>query len=171
MPLLIVFLATNKKVQKLAKEKIHERKLMKKHYTSYFWSSALLPFPVIMGNQLVIDAFGKTAALYFLGLLFLLIPVMWKLEKALTEKAKQREAEGDEGYIANYKFIRKHCPQDYWAWSIFLIVVGVLLGQISELDYYFFTFFPLFFIGMVPVDYWIHRMLYEKAKQREAGLK
>jgi len=168
VPLLIVFLATNKKVQKLAKEKTHERKLVKKHYTYFFWFIPLLPFPIIMGNELVMDAFGKTGALYFLSLVFLSIPVFWKLEKALIEKAKKREAEGDEGYIANNKFVRKHCPQDYWAWSSFLIVVAVLLPQISELDYYFFTFFPLFFIGVVPVDYWIHRKLFEKAKQREA---
>jgi len=174
VPLLIVFLATNKKVQKLAKEKIHERKLMEKHYTNYFWSSVLLPFPIIMGNQLVIDAFGKTGALYFLGLVFLLIPVMWKLEKALTEKAKQREAEGDEGYNANYKFIRKHCPQGYWIWSGFLAVVAVvLLGPyISKLGfYYFFTFVPLFLIGIVPLDYWIHLKLYEKAKLLEKKTK
>ena len=171
VPLLIVFLATNKKVKKLATEKTLERKLVQKHYTNYFWFIPLLPFPIIMGNELVMDAFGKTGALYFLSLVFLSIPVFWKLDKALIEKAKQREAKGDEGYIANYKFIRKHCPQDYWAWSSFLIVVGVLLGQVSELDYYFFTFFPLFFIGMVPVDYWIHRKLFEKAKLLEEKTK
>ena len=171
VPLLIVFLATNKKVKKLATEKTLERKLVQKHYTYFFWFIPLLPFPIIMGNELVMDEFGKTGALYFLSLVFLSIPVFWKLDKALIEKAKKREAEGDEGYIANYKFIRKHCPQDYWAWSSFLIVVAVLLSQISELDYYFFTFFPLFFIGMVPVDYWIHRKLYEKAKLLEEKTK
>jgi hypothetical protein len=166
----IVFASKNKKLKNLAIEKTYERKLVKKHYTYYFWFSPLLPFPIIMGNQLVIDAFGKTGALYFLSLLFLLIPVMWKLEKALTEKAKQREAEGDEGYNANYKFIRKHCPQGYWIWSGFLVVVAVLLGPyISKLGfYYFFTFVPLYLIGIVPLDYWIHRKLFEKAKQREA---
>ena len=171
VPLLIVFLATNKKVKKLATEKTLERKLVQKHYTNYFWFAPLLPFPIIMGNELVMDAFGKTGALYFLSLVFLLIPVFWKLDKALIEKAKQREAEGDEGYIANYKFIRKHCPQDYWAWSSFLIVVAVLLPQTSELDYYFFTFFSLFIIGMVPLDYWIHLKLFEKAKLLEEKTK
>ena len=35
-PLLIVFLATNKKVKKLATEKTLERKLVQKHYTNHF---------------------------------------------------------------------------------------------------------------------------------------
>ena len=173
VPLLIVFLATNKKVHKLAKEKIHERKLVKKHYTYYFWFSPLLPFPIIMGNQLVIDAFGKTGALYFLSLIFLLIPVVWKLEKTLIEIAKQREAEGDEGYIENYNFIRKHCPKDYWKWSGFLVIVAALLSlYTSKLGfYYFFTFFPLFLNGIVPLDYWIHLKLFEKAKLLEQKTK
>ena len=172
VPLLIVILATNKKVQKLAKEKTAERKLLTKHYYGYFWYLILLPFPIIAGSELVIGAYGKTGTQYFLGLLVLLFPVIWKLDKALIENAKQKEAKGDEGYKANYKFIKKHYPQSYLIWSGIVGGVGGLLGvYLSDLDfYYLLTFGPLYMLGIIPLDYWIHRKLFEKSKLKEQAL-
>jgi len=173
VPLLIVFLATNKKVQKLAKKKTAERNLLTKHYYSYFWYLILLPFPIIAGGELVIDVYGKTGAQYFLGLLVLLFPVIWKLDKNLIENAKQKDAEGDEGHKANYEFTKKHYPHAYRIWSAIGGGVGGLLGvYLSDLGFYYvFTFGPLFIIGIMPLDYWIHLKLFEKAKLLEEKTK
>ena len=171
--LLIVFASNNKKLKNLAKQNHLDQKLLDKYYPNLFWFSTFLAAPIIGGGNLVADAYGRTGGFVFIGLSLLLIPVINKVRDALVRKAKQKEAEGFEGYKADLKLIRTYYGKTFLAWISLNGLFGYfIVTYFMEISFYhFLTFVPIIFFGFLPLDFWVSRKLLEKAKQREAGLK
>ena len=165
----IVFASKNKKLKNLAKQNHLDQKLLDKYYPNSFWFSTFLAAPIIGGGNLVADAYGRTGSYVFIGLSLLLIPVINKVRGALVRKAKQKEAEGFEGYTADLKLIRTHYGQTFLAWVSFAALFGCLVGTyfIKISFHHFLTFVPIIFFGLIPLDFWVSRKLLEKAKLRE----
>ena len=165
----IVFASKNKKLKNLAKQNHLDQKLLDKYYPNSFWFSTFLAAPIIGGGNLVADAYGRTGSYVFIGLSLLLIPVINKVRGALVRKAKQKEAEGFEGYKADLKLIRTHYGGTFLAWISFTALFGYLVGTyfIKISLYHFLTFVPIIFFGLIPLDFWVSRKLLEKAKLRE----
>ena len=170
--LFIVFASKNKKLKNLAKQNHLDQKLLDKYYPNLFWFSTFLAAPIIGGGNLVADAYGRTGSYVFIGLSLLLISVINKVRGALVRKAKQKEAEGFEGYKADLKLIRTHYGRTFLAWVSFNSLFGYLVGTyfIKISLYHFLTFVPIIFFGLIPLDFWVSRKLLEKYKLKEQAL-
>ena len=172
IPLLIVFFAP--RLKKSYKRQKAERSLTFKHYpgviTIMTLSSSAL---IIFGGLLLTSIYGETGTFVALGLALMLTLALVKTIKTITEKAKQREAEGHD-IESNIKLIKQHYPQAY----------GLLVGLIPSICTFIGTFILLMYdwaIGIVfwsilllvslPYEYWMRNKLFEKAKLQEGGLK
>ena len=172
IPLLIVFFAP--RLKKSYKRQKAERSLTFKQYpgviTMMTLSSSAL---IIFGGLLLTSIYGETGTFVALGLALMLTLALVKTIKTITEKAKQREAEGHD-IESNIKLIKQHYPQAY----------GLLVGLIPSICTFIGTFILLMYdwaIGIVfwsilllvslPYEYWMRNKLFEKAKLQEGGLK
>ena len=104
-----------------------------------------------------------------LGLALLAIPFVVMAQLFLQEQARLREAEGDEGYKAQVKLIKKHNSVDYYAFIFFASFGGSFLGMYLY-DFGIFhaiTFGSLSLLLFTPLDHWVHLQLLKKSKLRE----
>jgi len=167
--LFLVFASKNKNLKNLAKQNHLDQKLLDKYYPNLFWFSTFLAAPIIGGGNLVADAYGRTGGFVFIGLSLLLIPVINKVRDALVRKAKQKEAEGFEGYKADLKLIRTYYGKTFLAWISLNGLFGYfIVTYFMEISFYhFLTFVPIIFFGFLPLDFWVSRKLLEKSKLKE----
>ena len=168
--LFIIFASKNKKLMNQAKENTKKQDLVAKHYPTI---NVALRFgfigPIISGNQLALQAYGKTGGSVVVGLALLAIAFTYKASLFLEKKAKLREAEGDGGFKVRVKLIKKHCPTDYNAYTIIACFGGSFLGvYLSDFGIYqAITFGSLIFILFTPLDHWVHHKFFEKSKLKE----
>ena len=168
--LFIIFASKNKKLMNQAKENTKKQDLVAKHYPTI---NVALRFgfigPIISGNQLALQAYGKTGGSVVVGLALLAIAFTYKASLFLEKKAKLREAEGDGGFKVRVKLIKKHCPTDYNAYTIIACFGGSFLGvYLSDFGIYqAITFGSLSFLLFAPLDHWVHHKFFEKSKLKE----
>ena len=168
--LFIVFASKNKKLMDQAKENTKKQKLVAKHYPTYDFALRYgFIGPIIFGGPLAHSTYGLTGGLVVLGLIFFLIPLLHMASLFLQEQARLREAEGDEGYKAQVKLIKKHNSVDYYAFIFFASFGGSFLGMYLY-DFGIFhaiTFGSLSVLLFTPLDHWVHLQLLKKSKLRE----
>ena len=168
--LFIIFASKNKKLMNQAKENTKKQDLVAKHYPTI---NVALRFgfigPIISGNQLALQAYGKTGGLVVVGLALLAIPFVIMAQLFLQKKARLREAEGDGGFKVRVKLIKNHYPTDYNAYTIIACFGGSFLGvYLSDFGIYqAITFGSLIFILFTPLDHWVHHKFFEKSKLKE----
>ena len=168
--LFIVFASKNKKLMEQAKQNTKKQKLVAKHYPTYDFALRYgFIGPIIFGGPLAHSTYGLTGGLVVLGLILFLIPLLHMASLFLQEQARLREAEGDEGYKAQVKLIKKHNSVDYFAFIFFASFGGSFLGiYLSDFGiFHVITFGSLVLLLFTPVDHWIHLKLLKKSKLRE----
>ena len=168
--LFIIFASKNKKLMNQAKENTKKQKLVAKHYPTYDFALRYgFVVPITFGGPLALQTYGRTGGFVVLGLILFLLPLLHKASLFLQEQARLREAEGDEGYKAQVKLIKKHYSVDYYAF----IFIGSFGGGLLGFYLYDFgilqaiTFGSLVLLLFTPVDHWIHLKLLKKSKLRE----
>ena len=166
----IVFASKNKKLMNQAKENTKKQKLVAKYYPTYDFALRYgFVVPITFGGPLALQTYGRTGGFVVLGLILFLLPLLHKASLFLQEQARLREAEGDEGYKAQVKLIKKHYSVDYYAF----IFIGSFGGGLLGFYLYDFgilqaiTFGSLVLLLFTPVDHWIHLKLLKKSKLRE----
>jgi len=166
----IVFASKNKKLMNQVKINTKKQELVGKHYPTYDLALRYgFIVPIIFGGQLAQQTYGLTGGFVVLGLILFLIPLLHMASLFLQEQARLREAEGDEGYIAKVKLIKKHNSADYYAF----IFVGSFGGSFLGIYLYDFgilqaiTIGSLIFLLFTPLDHWVHLKLLKKSKLRE----
>ena len=168
--LFIVFASKNKKLMDQAKQNTKKQKLVAKHYPYYDFALRYgFIGPIIFGGPLAHSTYGLTGGLVVLGLILFLIPLLHMASLFLQEQARLREAEGDEGFKAKVKLIKKHNSVDYNAFIIVACFGGSFLGIYLH-DFGILqaiTFGSLTFLLFVPLEHWIHLKLLKKSKLRE----
>ena len=167
--LFIVFASKNKKLMDQAKQNTKKQKLVAKHYPTYDFALRYgFIGPIIFGGPLAHSTYGLTGGLVVLGLILFLIPLLHMASLFLQEQARLREAEGDEGFKARVKLIKKHNSVNYFAY-IFIASFGAgILGTLSNFGIFqAITFISLIFLLFVPLDHWVHLKLLKKSKLRE----
>ena len=168
--LFIIFASKNKKLMNQAKENTKKQKLVAKHYPTYDFALRYgFVVPITFGGPLVFQTYGLTGGFVVLGLILFLLPLLHKASLFLQEQARLREAEGDEGYKAQVKLIKKHNSVDYFAFIFFASFGGSLLGMYLY-DFGILkaiTIGSLSFLLFTPVDHWVHLQLLKKSKLRE----
>ena len=168
--LFIIFASKNKKLMNQAKENTKKQKLVAKHYPTYDFALRYgFVVPITFGGPLAFQTYGVTGGFVVLGLILFLLPLLHMASLFLQEQARLREAEGDEGYKAQVKLIKKHNSVDYFALIFFASFGGSLLGMyLYDFGYFHaITFGSLVLLLFTPVDHWIHLKLLKKSKLRE----
>ena len=168
--LFIVFASKNKKLMDQAKENTKKQKLVAKHYPTYDFALRYgFIGPIIFGGPLAHSTYGLTGGLVVLGLILFLLPLLHMASLFLQEQARLREAEGDEGYKAQVKLIKKHNSVDYFAFIFFASFGGSFLGiYLSDFGiFHAITFGSLSLLLFTPLDHWVHLQLLKKSKLRE----
>ena len=165
--LLIVFFAP--RLKKSYKRQEAERSLTFKHYpgviTMMTLSSSAL---IIFGGQLLMSIYGETGTFVALGLALMLTLALVKTIKTITEKAKQREAEGHD-IESNIKLIKQHYPEAYGLLVGFAPGICTFIGTFILLMYGWaigIVFWSIILLVCLPYEYWMRNKLLEKAKQR-----
>ena len=168
--LFIVFASKNKKLMDQAKQNTKKQKLVAKHYPYYDFALRYgFIGPIIFGGPLAHSTYGLTGGLVVLGLILFLIPLLHMASLFLQEQARLREAEGDEGFKAKVKLIKKHNSVDYNAFIIVACFGGSFLGIYLH-DFGILqaiTFGSLTFLLFVPLEHWVHNKLFEKSKLKD----
>ena len=168
--LFIIFASKNKKLMNQAKENTKKQKLVAKHYPTYDFALRYgFVVPITFGGPLAFQTYGLTGGFVVLGLILFLLPLLHMASLFLQEQARLREAEGDEGYKAQVKLIKKHNSVDYFAFIFFASFGGSLLGMyLYDFGYFHaITFGSLSLLLFIPLDHWIHLQLLKKSKLRE----
>ena len=168
--LFIVFVSKNKKLMKQVKLNTKKQDLVAKHYPTIDVALRVgFIGPIIFGNSLVLQAYGKTGGLVVLGLALLAIPFVVMAQLFLQKKAMLRETEGDGGFKVRVKLIKKHYFVDYFAYLFIVSFGGAFLGIYMEFSGIFqaLTFISLFVLLFTPLDHWIHLHFLKKSKLRE----
>ena len=168
--LFIIFASKNKKLMNQAKENTKKQKLVAKHYPTYDFALRYgFVVPITFGGPLVFQTYGLTGGFVVLGLILFLLPLLHMASLFLLEQARLREAEGDEGYKAQVKLIKKHNSVDYFAFIFFASFGGSFLGiYLSDFGiFHAITFGSLSLLLFTPLDHWVHLQLLKKSKLRE----
>ena len=172
VPLLIVFLAT--KLKNLHKSKVAERSLASKHYPGLITAMTFLTSVIILfGGQLLMSIYGDKGTFVALGLAFILTVALVKTTEIITEKAKQKEAKGHD-IESNIKLIKIHYPQAYALLTQLIRGIVTFVGCFYLIMYGFsigLVVWSVLLLVSIACEYWLDSKFYEKAKQREAGLK
>ena len=171
--LFIVFASKNKNLMDQAKQNTKKQKLVAKHYPYYDFALRYgFIGPIIFGGPLAHSTYGLTGGLVVLGLILFLIPLLHMASLFLQEQARLREAEGDEGYKAQVKLIKKHNFVDYFAYLFIVSFGGAFLGTYMEFSGIFqaIIFISLFVLLFTPFDHWIHLHFLKKSKLKEQRL-
>ena len=168
--LFIVFASKNKKLMNQVKENTKKQKLVAKHYPTYDFALRYgFVVPIIFGGPLAVQTYGLTGGFVVLGLILFLIPLLHMASLFLQEKARLREAEGDEGFLVRVELIKKHNSANYNAFIIISCFggsfFGFYLGDFGILQA--ITFGSLFLLLFTPVEHLVLHKLYEKSKLRE----
>ena len=166
----IVFASKNKKLMNQAKENTKKQKLVAKYYPTYDFALRYgFVVPITFGGPLVFQTYGLTGGFVVLGLILFLLPLLHMASLFLQEQARLREAEGDEGYKAQVKLIKKHNSVDYFAFIFFASFGGSFLGiYLSDFGiFHAITFGSLSLLLFTPLDHWVHLQLLKKSKLRE----
>ena len=165
----IVLASKNKKLMNQAKQNTKKQKLVAKHYPTYDFALRYgFVVPITFGGPLAFQTYGLTGGFVVLGLILFLLPLLHMASLFLQEQARLREAEGDEGYKAQLKLIKKHNSVDYYAFIFIASAQGVFLGTLTNFGLLqAVTFISLIFLLFVPLDHWVHHKLYEKSKLKE----
>ena len=168
--LFIVFASKNKKLMNQVKQNTKKQKLVAKHYPTYDFALRYgFIAPISFGSPLALQTYGLTGGFVVLGLSLFLFPLLHMASLFLQEQARLREAEGDEGYKAKVKLIKKHNSADYYAF----IFIGSFQGSFLGIYLYDFgilqaiTFGSLILLLFTPLDHWVHLKLLKKSKLRE----
>ena len=168
--LFIVFASKNKKLMNQVKQNTKKQKLVAKHYPTYDFALRYgFIVPISFGSPLALQTYGLTGGFVVLGLILFLFPLLHMASLFLQEQARLREAEGDEGYKAKVKLIKKHNSVDYYAF----IFIGSFGGSFLGIYLYDFgilqaiTFGSLILLLFTPLDHWVHLKLLKKSKLRE----
>ena len=169
--LLIVFASNNKKLKNLAKQNDQDQKLVNKHYPFLFIFYIIIHLFLIVDFPRLVQPYGLNG----LNILIIVLPFiavfLWRVNKIFIKKAKQMEIAGHDHRDEKIKLIKRFYPRTL---GISYAIGGGLAGlfgiSYSELGGVGIAFI-LAFLVVTPVDYWFTEKLYEKAKQREAGLK
>ena len=166
----IVLASKNKKLMGQAKENTKKQKLVAKHYPAYDFALRYgFVVPITFGGPLALQTYGLTGGFVVLGLILFLLLLLHMASLFLQEQARLREAEGDEGYKAQVKLIKKHNSVDYFAFIFFASFGGSFLGMYLY-DFGIFhtiTFGSLVLLLFTPLDHWVHLQLLKKSKLRE----
>ena len=169
--LLIVFASNNKKLKNLAKQNDQDQKLVNKQYPFLFIFYISIYLFLIVDFPRLVQPYGLKG----LNILIIVLPFiavfLWRVNKIFIKKAKQIEIAGHHHRDEKIKLIKRFYPRTL---VISQGTGGGLAGlfgiSYSELGGVGIAFI-LAFLVLTPVDYWFTEKLYEKAKQREAGLK
>ena len=166
----IVFASKNKKLMNQAKENAKKQKLVAKHYPTYDFALRYgFVVPITFGGPLLFQTYGLTGGFVALGIILFLLPLLHMASLFLQKQASLREAEGDEGYKAKVKLIKKHNSVDYNAFIIVSCFGGSFLGAYLY-DFGIFqaiTFGSLSILLFTPLDHWVHNKLFEKSKLKD----
>ena len=168
--LFIVFASKNKKLMNQTKENTKKQKLVAKHYPRYDFALRYgSVVPIAFGTQLALQTYGWTGGLVVLGLILFLSPLLHMASLFLQEQARLREAEGDEGFKAKVKLIKKHYFVDYSAYLFIVSFGGAFLGTYMGFSGIFqaIIIISLFVLLFTPLDHWIHLHFLKKSKLRE----
>ena len=172
IPLLIVFFAP--KLKNLHKSKVAERSLASKHYPGLITAMTFLTSVIILfGGQLLMSIYGDKGTFVALGLAFILTVALVKTTEIITEKAKQKEAKGHD-IESNIKLIKIHYPQAYALLTQLIRGIVTFVGCFYLIMYGFsigLVVWSVLLLVSIACEYWLDSKFYEKAKQREAGLK
>ena len=165
----IVFASKNKKLMNQAKQNTKKQKLVAKHYPTYDIALRYgFVVPITFGGPLAFQTYGLTGGFVVLGLILFLLPLLHMASLFLQEQARLREAEGDEGYKAQLKLIKKHNSVDFYAFIFFASAQGVFLGTLTNFGLLqAVTFISLIFLLFVPLDHWVQLKPLKKSKLRE----
>ena len=167
--LFIIFASKNKKLMNQVKQNTKKQKLVAKHYPTYDFALRYgFVVPITFGGPLAFQTYGLTGGFVVLGLILFLLPLLHMASLFLQEQARLREAEGDEGYKAQLKLIKKNNSVDYYAFIFIASAQGVFLGTLTNFGLLqAVTFISLIFLLFVPLDHWVHLKLLKKSKLRE----
>ena len=169
--LLIVFASNNKKLKNLAKQNDQDQKLVNKQYPFLFIFYISICLFLIVDFPRLVQPYGLNGLNILIIVLPFIVVFVSRVNKIFIKKAKQMEIAGHDHRDEKIKLIKRFYPRTL---GISQATGGGLAGlfgiSYSELGGVGIAFI-LAFLVLTPVDYWFTEKLYEKAKQREAGLK
>ena len=169
--LLLVFASKNKKLKNLAKQNDQDQKLVNKHYPFLFIFYIIIHLFLIVDFPRLVQPYGLNGLNILIIVLPFLAVILWGVNKIFIKKAKQMEIAGHDHRNEKIKLIKRFYPRTL---GISYAIGGGLAGLFG-INYAYLggvgVAFILAFLVLTPVDYWFTEKLYEKAKQREAGLK
>ncbi len=169
IPLLIVFFAP--KLKNIHKSKEAERSLASKHYPGLITLMTFLSSVIILfGGSLLMSIYGDKGTFVALGLAAILTFALVKTTETITEKAKQKEAEGHD-IESNKKLIKKHYPQAYVLLTQLNSGIVTFVGCFTLIMYGYsigLVVWSVLLLVSIVCEYWLDSKFYEKAKQREA---
>lgn len=171
MIVFIVFASKNKKLKSLAKQNVKKQELTNKHYPSLQFVINLISswFLFVEYHRMILAYEVTNIYVMFVGIL-LIVLMVWKLQKFISQKAKQREAEGHESRHDEQKLIRRFYPLNLYRGIVFLPVYFCAVN-LEDLALGFVPVFSFAFSVIMPIDYWIHEKLLEKSKLLEEKTK
>ena len=117
--------------------------------------------------------YGDKGTFGALGLALMLTLALVKTTEIITEKAKQKEAEGHD-IESNKKLIKKHYPQAYVLLTQLIRGIVNFVGCFTLIMYGFpigIVVYSVLLPVSIACEYWLDSKFYEKAKLLEGGLK
>jgi len=169
--LLIVFASNNKKLKNLAKQNDQDQKLVNKHYPFVFIFYIIINLFLIVDFPRLVQPYGLNGLNILIIVLPFLAVILWRINKIFIKKAKQIEIAGHDHRDEKIKLIKRFYPRtlviSYATGGGLAGLFGISYSELGGVG----VAFILAFLVLTPVDYWFTEKLYEKAKQREAGLK
>ena len=169
--LLIVFASNNKKLKNLAKQNDQDQKLVNKQYPFLFIFYISICLFLIVDFPRLVQPYGLNGLNILIIVLPFLAVILWRINKIFIKKAKQIEIAGHDHRDEKIKLIKRFYPRtlviSYATGGGLAGLFGISYSELGGVG----VAFILAFLVLTPVDYWFTEKLYEKAKQREAGLK
>ena len=171
MIVFIVFASKNKKLKNLAKQNDKDQKLVEKHYPFLIVFNLLIPFFFIVDFPRLVHPYGLNGLYILIIAVSLLGVILWRVNKTILEKAKQREKAGQEYREKKIKLIKRFYPRTFAMSQGAIGVLAALFG----VNYINFgnigSAFMCMFLALVPADNWLVQKFYDKAKEMEGRLK
>ena len=169
--LLIVFASNNKRLKNLAKQNDQDQKLVNKQYPFLFIFYISICLFLIVDFPRLVQPYGLNGLNILIIVLPFLAVILWRINKIFIKKAKQIEIAGHDHRDEKIKLIKRFYPRtlviSYATGGGLAGLFGISYSELGGVG----VAFILAFLVLTPVDYWFTEKLYEKAKQREAGLK
>jgi len=162
--LFIVFASNNKKLKNLAKQNVKDQELVNKHYPFLFIFHIIICIFLIVDFPGLVEPYGVNGLKMLLVVVPLIALILWKVNKTIIEKAKQREIAGYRHRDEKIKLIKRFYPRTFgMSQSAMGGLAGIFGMSYSDLGGIGIALI-LAVLVVTPVDNWLLQKLYEKSK-------